>query len=94
MADKWYSLRCRMALARELNVAPDNLDVSPVLEMVEGAQFYGRPDDRQANLMPDNAEQEKAVMNQYYSIVLEKIFQSQHPFEGFLENMMHERGII
>jgi hypothetical protein len=94
MVNRCSAERCRIALARELEVAPDNLDVLPVLEMIEGAQFYGREDEKQANLMPDNDEQEKAIMNQYYPIVLEKIFQSQHPFEGFLQNMMQERGII
>jgi len=94
MEDKWYSLRCRIALATELGIAPDNLDVEPVLEMVEEAQFYGRPGDLGANLMPDNDKQEEAVISQYYPIVLDKIFQNEYPFEGFLENAMNERGII
>ena len=94
MENKWYSLRCRIALAKELEIAPDDLDINPVLEMVEEAQFYGTPGDRNANLMPDNNEQEQAVINQYYSIVLNKIFQNEFPFEGFLENAMQERGLI
>jgi len=94
MRDKWYALKCQIALAKELEVAPDVLDINPVLEMVEEAQFYGVPGDRNANLIPDNDEQEKAVINQYYPVVLNRIFQNEFPFEGFLEDAMQERGII
>ena len=94
MQDKWYSLRCRIAIAKELDIAPDNLDVDPILEMVAEAQFFGSQDKKQVNLMPDSVEQEKAVINQYYPIVLDKIFQNEYPFEGFLEECMQERGII
>jgi len=94
MEDKWYSLRCRIAIAKELDIAPDDLDIKPVLEMVEAAQFYGTPGDRNANLMPDSDEQEEAVINQYYPIVLDKIFSNESPFYGFLEESMRARGLI
>jgi hypothetical protein len=94
MEDRWYSLRCTIALAKEFSIAPDDLEVAPVLEMVEGAQFYGNTENKHANLMPDNEEQERAIMNDHYPVILEKIFQNQHPFVGFLKNIMDERGII
>ena len=94
MEDKWYSLRCRIALAKELGVAPDELDVSPVLEMVEGACFRDNHGEYELNIMPDDKEQEDAIMNNYYHIVLDRIMNSQAPFCGFLENIMSERGFI
>ncbi len=80
MRDKWYSLRCRITLAKLLDVPPDDLDVEPVLEMVEEAQFVGEPGSRGANLMPENEKQEDAVINRYYHIVMERIFENQLPF--------------
>ena len=94
MDDKWYSLRCRMALATELGVAPDDLDVAPVLEMVEDSIFYGEEGNRQTNIMPDNKEQENAVTNNYYGVIARKIFNNEFPFEGFLQSVMEARGII
>ena len=94
MEDKWYSLRCRMALAEELRVAPDDLDVAPVLEMVEDSTFYGEEGNYQANLMPDNKEQEEAVVNNHYGVITNKIFNNEFPFEGFLQSVMEARGII
>ena len=91
--DKWYPLKCKIALAKELDVPPDDLLVEPVLEMVEIAQFYGESGELNANLMPDNAKQEEAVANQYYPEIIGRIFNNEKPFEGFLDNSIHERGI-
>lgn len=94
MEDKWYSLRCTMALAKELDIAPDNLDVKPVLEMVENSVFYGDDGDYNANIMPDNDEQEAAIINNYYGVIQGKIFNDEFPFEGFLKSVMDAKGII
>lgn len=94
MEDKWYPLRCRIALAKELDVAPDVLDVAPVLEMVEDSIFYGEEGNFQANLMPDNKEQEDAVINNHYGIITQKIFNNEFPFEGFLQSVMEVKGLI
>ena len=94
MDDRWYALRCRMALASELEVAPDDLDVAPVLEMVENSVFYGEEGNMQVNIMPDNKEQEEAIVNNHYSTIHSKIFNNEFPFEGFLQSVMETRGII
>ncbi len=94
MRDKWYSLRCRIALAKELEIAPDDLDVEPVLDMVECSHFYGKDDKFNANLIPDNKEQEDAVINKHYGVIVERIFNDEAPFRGFMYSMMEERGII
>ncbi len=94
MEDKWYALRCRMALAKELGVAPDDLDVEPVLEMIESSVFYGTEGNRQANIMPDNKEQENAIINKHYDVIQRRVFDNEFPFEGFLQSVMETRGII
>lgn len=94
MRDKWYSLRCRIVLAKELEIAPDDLDVAPVLDMVECSHIYGRNEKLNANLIPDNKEQEDAIINKYYDVIIGRIFNDESPFQGFMYSMMEERGII
>lgn len=94
MEDKWYSVKCRIALARELDVAPDDLDVEPILQMIESSCVFERDGEFTANLMPDNIQQEEAITNQYYEIIIDRIFNNEAPFVGFLPNIIHERGLI
>ena len=92
--NKWYSLRCRIALAKELEIAPDDLDVEPVLEMVESAVFQGENGRFEVNLIPENDRQNEAIINNYYDEVLNRIFEDKSPFKGFLENVLEEREVI
>ena len=94
MEDKWYSLRCRIALAQELCVPPDDLDVEPVLIMMENSYLYEKDGEYTVNIFPDTREEEEAVINNHYGTILMKIFQNEAPFQGFIENIMYERGII
>ena len=94
MKDKWYSLKCRIALAQELEIPPDDLLVESVLTMVEDTYIAEKNGDYTANIFPDTSEQEEAVISNYYDIILGRIFQNQAPFEGFIQHIMSERGII
>lgn len=94
MEDKWYSLGCRIKLAKELGIAPDELNIKPVLEMVKCSPFYGEDDDLNISIMADNQEQEDAITNKYYHIVIQKIIDNEAPFKGFMEEVLLERGVI
>lgn len=94
MEDKWYSLRCRVALAQELEIPPDDLDITPVLNMMEKAYLYEKDGEYTVNIFPDTREEEKAVINNHYGTILTKIFNNEAPFQGFIEHIMFERGII
>ena len=94
MNDRLYSTRCQIALARELGVPPDDLVVEPVLEMMEVSPFYEEDGEKIAKMVPETPEQHDAVMSQFYPIILGKIFQNESPFQGFMETVMSERGII
>lgn len=94
MNDKMYPTRCQIALAKELGVPPDDLMVSPVLEMVECSPFYEEDGEKISKIVPETPEQHDAIMSQFYPIILDKIFQGESPFEGFMETVMDERGII
>ena len=94
MNDKWYHIVCQIELARELGVPPDDLEVRPVMEMVECSPFYEEDGEKVAKIVPETEEQHEAIMSQFYPIILSKIFQNESPFEGFMETVMSERGII
>lgn len=94
MEDKWYSLRCRIALAQELAVPPDDLDIDPILNMMEKAYLYEKDGEYTVNIFPDTREEEEAVINNYYGTILMKIFNDEAPFQGFMQSIMCERGII
>jgi hypothetical protein len=87
-------MRCQIALARELGVPPDDLVVAPVLEMVEESPFYEEDGEKVSKIVPETPEQHDAIMSEFYPIILSKIFQGETPFEGFMETVMSERGII
>jgi len=92
--DKMYPTVCAVKLAKILGVAPDDLDVRPVLEMAELSVFQGSGDDKTAKLIPETKEQEDSIINQYYGEVVTRLFAGSYPFEGFMESVMFARGII
>lgn len=94
MNDKWYGLRCRMALAHELGIAPDDIIVEPIMELLESSHFYGDPEDIQVNFMPETPEQHEAVISNHYDIISQRIFNNEAPFEGYLMGIFEEKGII
>lgn len=94
MNDKWYHLQCSIELAKELGVPPDDLEVKPVLEMIECSPFYEEDGGQVAKIIPETKEHHDAIVSQFYPVILSKIFNGEHPFEGFMENLMDERGII
>ena len=94
MDDKLYPAKCQIALAKELGVPPDDLEVWAVLEMAECSVFQGSGDEMVAKLTPETREQESSIVNRYYGEVVGRLFEGSHPFQGFMESVMTKRGII
>ena len=80
--------KCRIMLARELRVAPDDIDLGPVLRSAFRAI---RENCEQSDLseylitIKDKVE-EAAILSEYGQIIMKRIFECEPPFENIVEN--------
>lgn len=78
----------RIILAKELRVAPDDIDLGPVLQ---SAFRSIRENCEQSDLneylvtIKDKAEEE-AILGEYGQIIMKRIFEKEPPFENIVED--------
>jgi hypothetical protein len=95
MEDKWYSLRCRVLLAEELRVSPDDLDIESISEMFQNADYQEKDEEGayRAVLRPETKRQEEAIVNNYYEVIVNRMICEEYPFQGFFDHIRSIRGL-
>ena len=78
---------CRIRIARELNVPPDNIDIIPLINCCKRAiiEQCGSKEDNGAVINPLTEEEKEAVLSEYGSIIISRIFARETPFNDWVE---------
>lgn len=89
--DKFFEF-CRVRMAVELEIPPDNIDIKSIISCCKRAiiEECGRDGQKGAIINPLTEEEKKAVFSEYGPTIVSKIFSQQEPFyewsEKFEEN--------
>ena len=78
----------RIILAKELRVAPDDIDLGPVLQSAfRSIREHCEQSDLSEYLITirDKAEEE-AILSEYGQIIMKRIFEQEPPFETIVED--------
>lgn len=83
---------CRVKVAKELKIPPDNIDMKSIIDCCKRAivEECGRSDQKGVIINPLTEEEKSAVFSEYGPTTISKIFNSEEPFcswaEKFEEN--------
>lgn len=80
--------KCRIILAKELRVPPDDIDLGPVLQSAfRSIREHCEQSDLTEYLVTirDKAEEE-AILSEYGQMIIKRIFEREAPFENIVED--------
>lgn len=78
--------KARILMAYELRIAPDDIDLSPILESIFRAireSCENRVDE--IILTIKNEKEEKAILSDYGQMIVKRVFENQYPFDGIVD---------
>ena len=91
--DKHYKARCRIILARDLNIPPDNLDLDIFFGCIERSIretfLKGENIIDELKIIPKGKNEIKAFMGEFTEPILDRIFNQKYPFEDYLETTIN-----
>lgn len=78
---------CRIRVAKELNIPPDDIDMKSIIDCSKRAivEACGRDDEEGAIINPLTDEEKKAVFSNYGPIAIGKIFNREQPFGSWVD---------
>ena len=73
---------CRIILARELNIPPDNIDVLPIVECAKRAIIENCKSDNYDGpiLVSNSTEEHDAIFGNHGPFIVNKLFSGESPF--------------
>lgn len=83
----------RIIIARELRIAPDDIDLAPILQSAFRAirencerENCGQSDHNEYLITLRDKAEEEAILGEYGQMIINRIFEREHPFETILED--------
>jgi len=78
----------RIMLAKELRVPPDDINLSPVLQVAFRSirEHCEQSDFSEYTITIRDKGEEESVLSEYGQIIMKKIFEREYPFENIVED--------
>jgi len=78
---------CRIILAKEFEIPPDNIDIIPIIDCSKRAIIdnCGRSDENGPILDPLTDREKSAIFSEHGPIIIHKIFSKEAPFYEWVE---------
>jgi hypothetical protein len=82
-----FLMNCRIILAKELGVPPDDIDLIPIFECVKRSIEENCYTNRENGpiIFPKTEEEKKQLLGKYGPIIISKIFNEEPPFYDWAE---------
>lgn len=92
MNESMFFLRCRIILAREFNIPPDNLLLEPIIECVKrGIREKCDSSVDELILTPRTKEEEKMIIFDHYGrTILNKLLSEKYPFYDWVQRFENQ----
>lgn len=82
----WYIEKTRIRVAQEIDVPPDDIEMSLIFKCVEHSiRNKIEKDIEEYIICPKNRREIEAVVSETGKIIIDKIFQEEYPFEKFVQ---------
>ena len=83
----WILERARIMMAQELDVPPDDIDIVAICDSAfRAVRESCESDEVDILLTLKNKREEEALLNDIGREIINRLFNSQHPFDGIVEN--------
>ena len=86
-AEKRFFESCRIKIAKELEIPPDDIDIYSIVSCCKRAiiEQCGSKDDNGPIINPLTDEEKEIIFSEYGSIIISKIFAGEAPFYSWVE---------
>jgi hypothetical protein len=82
-----FSEKVRVIISRELDLPPDDVDMSSILDCVERAiKKSCKKENGEIIISFDNKKEEEAILSDYGRETIGKIFSNEFPFSGYISD--------